>query len=58
MIAVFLAVCFLIGTNALQFKNGAYEDLIFQIEDDVPFENCKEVLANLEVGFFIVTSHC
>lgn len=54
MFAVFVAIClFLIGNSAaLNFKNGAYEDLIFHIQDDVPFENCREVLSNLEVRTF------
>lgn len=50
MIAVFVALSILLGSDALRLKDGAYEGLVLQIEDDVPFEKCRDVLANLEVS--------
>lgn len=50
MIALLVALSVLLGCDALRLENGAYEGLVLQIEDDVPFEKCREVLANLEVS--------
>lgn len=50
MIAVLLALGALLGCDALRLHNGAYEGLMVQVEDDVPFEKCRDVLTNLEVS--------
>lgn len=52
MIAVLVALSILLGSDALRLKDGAYEGLVLQVEDDVPFEKCREVLANLEVSVY------
>lgn len=39
----------LVATNSLELKNGAYEDLVIKIADNVPQERCTQILENLEV---------
>lgn len=33
----------------MELKNGAYENLVVKIQDNVPQEKCTQILENLEV---------
>lgn len=49
VLVVLLAVFAQFGLN-LELKSGAYEDLVIAVGDGVPVEDCKTILANLEVS--------
>lgn len=36
-------------TKCMELKNGAYENLVVKIQDNVPQEKCTQILENLEV---------
>lgn len=40
----------LLGGHSLELKARAYEDLVVSVTDAVPAQNCKHILANLEVS--------
>lgn len=37
------------NTECMELKNGAYENLVVKIQDNVPHEKCTQILENLEV---------
>ena len=39
-----------VSTNgAVTFKDGAYSGVMIQVDENLPIENCREILMNLEV---------
>lgn len=57
MLAVFCAVTMLIGSDnrsavsGLFIEKSAYKDVVIEIRDNVPVEECGAILADLEVSF-------
>lgn len=50
MRSVFVIFATFLGiTNCMELKNGAYENLVVKIQDNVPQEKCTLILENLEV---------
>ncbi|XP_050298219.1 calcium-activated chloride channel regulator 4-like [Anthonomus grandis grandis] len=47
-ISVVLAVLIWSAASALELRNRAYENLVIKIADNVPEDDCKNILANLE----------
>lgn len=40
--------------RSLELRNGAYEDLVIKIADNVPETDCRNILENLEVSFYAI----
>ena len=38
----------------LELKNGAYNDLVISISESVPSNDCKSIIANLQVSCLII----
>lgn len=34
----------------MELKNGAYENLVIKVQDNVPQERCTQILENIEVS--------
>jgi hypothetical protein len=50
LLAIWLEI--FICANAISFENSAYQDVVVEIGENIPTQNCREILENLEVGFF------
>lgn len=51
MIGLFLVSTLLLSVRGLQLKQGAYEDLVVSISDNVPSGDCQTLLTNLKVSY-------
>lgn len=50
VISLIFVTLAIFGGHSLELKAGAYEDLVISVSDAVPAQNCKNILANLEVS--------
>lgn len=37
--------------SSMELKNGAYEDLVIKVQENVPEKDCRNIIENLEVSF-------
>lgn len=57
VIVLILVAVTVFGGHSLELKARAYEDLVISVSDAVPAQNCKNILANLEVSRSKFTNH-
>lgn len=48
---------FVLGAG-LELRNGAYDDFVIQVNEGVPIKDCRIVLDNVEVRFFLRLKKC
>ena len=47
-----IAVLSIASTSSITVRNGAYHNIVIEIERDVPYDDCSNFLLSLEVRFF------
>jgi hypothetical protein len=52
LFSLVLVLCATTFGSPINFKNGAYDGIVFGISDRVPAMDCKNILNNLEVRTF------
>ena len=53
---ILLSLTFVSLNTAVTFKDGAYSGIQIKVDENLPIDNCREILSNLEVSFYFSLS--